>query len=438
MLTTRKTPTRHPGPASQTMSWLARDRAAITPAYQRYHQIVASRGEGSFLFDVDGARYLDFTTGIGVTSLGHSHPRVVAAAQEQLARLTHVSVVTHHELNIRLAEKLATLTPAGLDLTFLANSGAEAVDGAIKLARRVSGRTDIIAFEGAFHGRTLAATTLTSSKQHYRDGYEPLLPGVHRVPYPTGGDTPAGEAAVARSRAAIDALFTHVDPAKIAAMIVEPVLGEGGYIVPPAGFLPMLREVADAHGILLVADEVQSGIGRTGHWFAFEGTPVVPDILLLAKALANGLPISAIVARRDIMEAWPPASHGSTFGGNPVCCAAALATIDVIEEEELVARAGQLGGQAMTNLRDTIGDHPAVVEVRGAGLMIGIEFRAHRGWTTAASVQERVRATCFEQGLLLLSCGSSDEVIRLIPPLNIAEGDLTDGLATIAAAVSSL
>jgi len=438
MLTTRK-PNQSPAkPASENATWLARDRAAITPAYHRYHDIVASRGEGSFLFDVDGGRYLDFTTGIGVTSLGHSHPRVVAAAQEQLSRLTHVSVVTHHQLNIRLAEKLASLAPAGLDLSFLANSGAEAVDGAIKLARRVTGRSDIIAFEGAFHGRTLAATTLTSSKNHYREGYEPLLPGVHRVPYPTGGDTPAGEAEVARTRTAIDELLIRVDPAKVAAMIVEPVLGEGGYIVPPTGFLPMLREVADAHGILLVADEIQSGMGRTGHWFAFQGTPVVPDVLLLAKALANGLPISAIVARHDIMEAWPPASHGSTFGGNPVCCAAALATIDVIEEENLVARAGRLGTATMARLRKSIGDHPAVVEVRGAGLMIGIEFRAHRGWNTAASVQERVRATCFEHGLLLLSCGSSDEVIRLIPPLNIAEADLESGLATITTAVSSL
>ncbi|MGI8608738.1 MAG: aspartate aminotransferase family protein [Candidatus Dormibacteria bacterium] len=418
--------------------WLARDRAAITPAYHRYHEIVASRGEGSFLWDVDGTRYLDFTSGIGVTAVGHSHPRVVAAAQAQLARLTHVSVVTHHEMNIRLAERLAGLTPAGLDLCFLANSGAEAVDGAIKLARRVLGRTDVIAFEGAFHGRTLAATSLTSSKAHYRDGYAPLLPGVHRVPYPTGGDTLAGALAVTRTRAAIDELFSRIPATSVAAILVEPVLGEGGYVVPPAGFLPMLREVADTHGILLVADEVQSGIGRTGNWFAFQRGPVVPDVLLLAKALGNGLPISAIVARRDIMEAWPAAAHGSTFGGNPVCCAAALATLDVIEEEELVGRAARLGDATMRRLRDGIGDHPAVVEVRGAGLMIGIEFRPHRGGTTAASVQERLRATCFDSGLLLLSCGGEDQVIRLIPPLNIAEEDLEDGLTTLMAAVHGL
>ena len=438
MLTTGKTRKHPTKPMTATAGWLARDRAAITPAYHRYHEVVASRGEGSYLFDVEGNRYLDFTTGIGVTSLGHSHPRVVAAAQEQLTRLTHVSVVTHQEMNIRLAEKLTSLTPAGLDLAFLANSGAEAVDGAIKLARRALGRTEVVAFEGAFHGRTLAATTLTTSKEHYREGYAPLLPGVHRVPYPTGGDTPDGEASVARSRAAIDDLFGRVNPATVAAFIVEPVLGEGGYIVPPPGFLPMLREVTSRHGILLVLDEVQSGIGRTGHWFAFQATSVVPDVLLLAKALANGLPISAIVARRDVMEAWPPASHGSTFGGNPVCCAAALATIEVIEEEGLVARAARLGAMAMARLRADIGEHPAVVEVRGAGLMIGIEFRAHRGWTTPASVQERVRALCLEAGVMLISCGSSDEVIRVIPPLNIVEPDLESGLATIAAAVRSL
>lgn len=438
MLTTGKPTTTQATRVSETASWLARDGNVMTPAYHRYHEIVASHGEGSFLVDVDGRRFLDFTTGIGVTSLGHSHPRVVAAAQQQLARLTHVSVVTHHELNIQLAERLTGLTPAGLDLCFLANSGAEAVEGAIKLARRALGRTDVIAFEGAFHGRTLGATTLTSSKAHYREGYEPLLPGVHRVPYPTGGDTGAGAVAVTRTRAALHELFSRVNPASVAAIIVEPVLGEGGYIVPPSGFLPMLREVADEHGILLVADEIQSGMGRTGNWFAFERTPGVPDVLLLAKALGNGMPISAIVARRDVMEAWPAASHGSTFGGNPVCCAAALATIDVMEEEDLVARAGRLGETAMSRLRRDIGDHPAVVDVRGAGLMIGVEFRAYRGWTTAASVQERVRAACVEGGLLLISCGSDDEVIRLIPPLNIAEVDLERGLEILAAAVRGL
>jgi 4-aminobutyrate aminotransferase len=438
MLTTRNPGKTTGKPTSKNAAWLARDRAAITPAYHRYHELVASHGEGSFLFDVEGNRFLDLTSGIGVTSLGHSHPRVVAAAQQQLARLSHVSVVTHHEMNIRLAERLVSITAPGLDLCFLANSGAEAVDGAIKLARRVLGRTEIIAFEGAFHGRTLAATSLTSSKQHYREGYAPLLPGVHLVPYPDGGDTPAGAAAVAATRAAVERVFRRTAGTGVAAIIVEPVLGEGGYVVPPPGFLPMLRDMADGHGTLLVADEVQSGMGRTGRWFACEHRDLVPDVLLVAKALANGLPISAIVARREVMEAWPPAAHGSTFGGNPVCCAAALATIDVMEEEQLVARAARLGDLAMGRLRAAIGEHPAVVEVRGAGLMIGVEFRAHRGWTTAAAVQERVRATCFENNLLLLSCGSLDEVIRVIPPLNIDEADLERGLDVLATAVQGL
>lgn len=418
-------------------SWLARDRAAITPAYHRYTEIVASHGDGSFLTDVEGRRYLDFTSGIGVTSLGHSHPRVVAAAQHQLARLAHVSVVTHHELNIRLAERLQGITPEGLDLCFFANSGAEAIDGAVKLARRVLGRGEIIVFQGGFHGRTLAATSMTTSKPHYRLGYEPLLRGVHVLPYPPAG-APDPEAVLASTRRAIDELFDRVRPAAIAAMVVEPILGEGGYVVPPPGFLALLRQVTTEHGILLVADEVQSGIARTGRWFAFEHEGIVPDVMLTAKALASGLPLSAIVGRRDLMEAWPPASHGSTFGGNPVCCAAALATIDVIEEEGLVERAAVLGTRAMGHLREQVGEHPAVVEVRGQGMMIGLELRAHGGWTTPAAAQERVRTLCRDSNLLLISCGSEDEVIRLMPPLNIAEEDLERGLLTLADAVRAL
>lgn len=438
MLTAGRGPrARAEAPAELGESWLARDRAAITPAYHRYMEIVASHGEGSFLTDVDGRRYLDFTSGIGVTSLGHSHPRVVAAAQHQLARLTHVSVVTHHELNIRLAERLQGITPEGLDLCFFANSGAEAIDGAVKLARRVLGRGEIVVFQGGFHGRTLAATSLTTSKPHYREGYEPLLQGVHVLPYPPAGDADP-TAVLARTRQAIDELFDRVPPADIAAMVVEPVLGEGGYVVPPPGFLALLREVTAEHGIVLVADEVQSGMARTGRWFAFEHGGIVPDVMVTAKALASGLPLSAIVARRDLMEAWPPASHGSTFGGNPVCCAAALATIDVIEEEGLVERAAALGASAMEHLREQVGDHPAVVEVRGQGMMIGLELRAHGGWTTAAAAQERVRTLCRESNVLLISCGSDDQVIRLVPPLNIAEEDLEQGLITLADAVRAL
>ena len=419
-------------------TWLERDAASVAPVYHRYSDLVIARGEGSHLFDVDGGRYLDMTSGIGVTALGHGHPKVVAAAQEQLTRLTHVSVTAHHELNIRLAERLAAVTAGGLDVSFFANSGAEAVDGAVKLARRVLGRTDVIAFRGGFHGRTLAATSLTTSREHYRKGYEPLMAGVHFLPYPAAGGNGEGEAALAHTGEALAALLTEVSPASIAALIIEPVLGEGGYIVPPRGLLQMLRQAADEHGFLLIADEVQSGMGRTGRWFAHEHSDVVPDVLLVAKALGNGLPISAIVAGPELMDAWPPGAHGSTYGGNPVCCAAAIATIDVIDEEGLVARAANLGEQALARLRGSVGEHPAVADVRGLGLMIGIELRAVGDHGTAASVQERVRSACLERGVLVISCGSEDEVIRLIPALNMAEADLDSGLGTIIEAIQSL
>jgi 4-aminobutyrate aminotransferase len=417
--------------------WLARDAASVASVFHRYSDLVIASGEGSYLVDVDGKRYLDMTTGIGVTSLGHAHPRVVAAAQEQLTKLTHVSVTAHHELNVRLAERLAQVTAPGLDVSFFANSGAEAVDGAVKLARRVLGRTDVVAFRGGFHGRTLMATSLTTSREHYRKGYDPLVPGVHFLPYPSAGHD-GGEAALAGTRQALADLLTEVSPATIAAVIVEPVLGEGGYIVPPAGLLGMLRQAADEHGFLLIADEVQSGMGRTGRWFAHEHSDVTPDVLLVAKALGNGLPISAIVAGHDLMDAWPPGAHGSTYGGNPVCCAAAIATIDTIDDEGLVARAATLGAQALATLQDGVGEHPAVADIRGQGLMIGVELRAVGGHRTAAAVQENVRAACLADGVLVISCGSQDEVIRLIPALNMPDADLEMGLGAVTRAIQSL
>ena len=425
---------RPPGPATE--EWLKRDAAVITPAYHRYTDIVAVRGEGSYLYDVEDRGYLDLACGIAVTSLGHSHPAVVAAVQAQAQRLTHVSVTTEHELNIRLAERIVGLTPAGLDMCFLANSGAEAVEGAMKLARRVLGRSEIVAFTGGFHGRTYGALTLTTSKAHYREGYGPLLPGVHHVPYPyplrMGGD----DRALATTRDAIYELFERIDPGTVAAFVVEPVLGEGGYVPPPVGFLPMLRSLADEYGILLIADEVQTGLGRTGKMFASEHTATVPDVMLLAKALGNGFPISAIVGRRDLMEAWPAAAHGSTFGGNPVSCAAALATIDVMEDEGLAERAARLGANVLERLQESVAQDDGVAEVRGLGLMVGIEFSADGGPDTAKERQEAVRARCLDQGVLILSCGGHDEVIRMIPPLNISQDDLDRGLSVLEEAVS--
>src|SRR5438445_1945872 len=360
----------------KTAAWLKRDAAVITPAYHRYTLLVAVRGEGSYLHDVEGNAYLDFACGIAVTSLGHAHPAVVEAAKRQVDQLVHVSVTAQHELNIQLCERLVELTPPGLDMCFLSNSGAEAVEGAIKLARRPVGRTESIAFTGAFHGRTYGALSLTTSKYNYRDGYGPLLPGVHVVPYPRPLHMGGEEAALEVTRNAIDELFNHVDPRTVAAFVVEPVLGEGGYIVPPRGFLPLLRRVADEHGILLIADEVQTGICRTGRFVAVEHSQTVPDVMLLAKALGSGFPISAIVARRDLMESWPPAAHGSTFGGNPVSCAAALATLEVMEREGLADRAARIGGRVLERLRESVGTEAGVAEVRGLGLMLGVEFGA--------------------------------------------------------------
>jgi 4-aminobutyrate aminotransferase len=395
------------------------------------------KAEGSFIYDVEGRAYLDFGTGVAVTALGHSHPAVVAAVKEQVEKLVHVSVTTEHELNIRLCERLVELTPDGLDMCFLANSGAEAVEGAIKLARRVLGRTEIVGFSGGFHGRTYGALTLTTSKANYREGYGPLLPGVHHLPFPSPRAMGGDEAAMAAFEKGLEDMFARIDPRTVAAFVVEPVLGEGGYIVPPLAFLPRLRQVADTHGILLVADEVQTGLGRTGRTFAFQHTDTVPDVLLLAKALGSGFPISAIVARRDLMEAWPPAAHGSTFGGNPVSCAAALATLDVMEREDLAGRSGRLGAMVRERLQESIGDDAGVAEVRGLGMMLGVQFQASGRHSVAMDRQEAVRGACLERDLLVLSCGPENEVIRIIPALNIPDADLDRGLDIFEQAVAA-
>ncbi|MHB8509278.1 MAG: aspartate aminotransferase family protein [Candidatus Dormibacteria bacterium] len=420
----------------ETRRWLDRDRQVITHAYHRYNDLVVDRGEGSRLFDVEGRAFIDFACGIAVTSLGHGHPAVLDAARRQMEKLVHVSVVAQHELNVRLAERLVELAPAGLEMAFLANSGAEAVEGAIKLARRVLGRSEIVAFTGGFHGRTYGAMTLTSSKAHYSDGYGPLLPGVHHVPYPRPLDMGGDDAALGVTRAGIEDLFSRVSPGTVAAFVVEPVLGEGGYVVPPPGFMPMLRQLADEHGILLVADEVQSGVARTGKWWAVDHSSTAPDVMLVAKALGNGFPISAILGRRDLMEAWPPAAHGSTFGGNPVACAAALATLEVIEEQGLARRAGDLGAEILERLTEATGSDAGVRQVRGLGLMLGIEFQADGRHDSGRERQEAVRAASLAHGLVILSCGRDDEVIRLIPPLNISGGDLDEGLGALESAIS--
>jgi 4-aminobutyrate aminotransferase len=394
--------------------WLARDRAVLAAVLPRYFDVVAVRGQGSWLWDADGRRYLDFGSGIAVTNTGHCHPKVVAAITEQAATLLHTSVVCHPTGMIRLAERLAGLAPFLTEpQVFFCNSGAEAVDGSLKLARKVTGKPGVICFRRAFHGRTLAATSLTTAKGKYREGYEPLLGSVTVAPY---GDL-----------AGLDELLSLQAPgANVGAMIVEPVLGEGGYVVPPPGWLAGLRERCDRHGILLIFDEVQTGIGRTGRPFAAETFGVAPDVILFAKAVASGLPLGGIIAPRAVMERWPTGAHGSTFGGNPVSCAAALATLDVLEEEGCYERARRLGRRGVERLGALAGP----VDVRGVGLMIGVELRDK---ATAEAVQHR----CLDDGLIVLVCGPGENVLRLIPPLTITDDEFEQGLAILVSALEA-
>src|ERR1035437_3449698 len=406
----------------------------VTPAYHCYTDIVVRRAQGSYVYDTDDKAYLDLTCGIGVTSLGHAHPKILEAVHKQVDNLIHVSDVTRHENYIALAKKVVEVSPKGLSKVFFSNSGSEVVDGAIKLARRLSGRTDILAFKGGFHGRTYGALSLTTSKEDYRQGYAPLLPGIHFVDYPKpyacGGEDNAMEKLVQQ----IESLRFNINPGAIAAVIVEPILGEGGYIVPPRKFLPYLREFCNQHGILLIADEVQSGIARTGKMFAVEHWDVSPDILLCAKALGSGFPLSAIIGTDSLMSAWTSGAHGTTFGGNPVACASALAGFEVIEEDGLIERAATVGQTTIDRLKTNLKDVAGVAEVRGLGMMIGIEFSDTAKYK-AGDRQEAVRAKRLEKSVIVISCGSKDEVIRLLPPLNIAEQDLEKGLLILEQAI---
>jgi len=415
-----------------TAAWLARDHEALAGVLPRYYDVVAERGEGSWLVDVDGRRYLDLGAGIAVNTTGHAHPRVVAAIADQAATLVHTSVVVHHTRNIELAERLGALCPFLDDpQVFFCNSGAEAVDGALKMARKLTGRPGIVAFRRAFHGRTLAATSLTTAKGRYREGYEPLLPCVYHAPYCVPHEHATPDAAVEAALAELDRLLTlEAPPANVGAMIVEPVLGEGGYVPPPRDWLAGLRERCDAHGILLIFDEVQCGIGRTGRPFAAEAYGVRPDVVLFAKGIASGLPLGGIIAGRALMERWPTGAHGSTFGGNPVACAAALATLDVLEETRGYARAASLGATVIDRLRRDLGGHPAVRDIRGIGLMVGVEL-------ADKDVAGAVCAACLDAGVIVLSCGPDENVLRLVPPLTISDEDIDLGLDVLCGAISA-
>jgi 4-aminobutyrate aminotransferase len=408
-----------PGPRAKAL--VERDHKVLSPSYTRDYPLVASRGEGAIIEDVDGNRFLDFNAGIAVAATGHCHPRVVAAIQKQAERLIHMSGTDfYYENMVELAEKLAAIAPGGVARrVYFGNSGAEAIEAAMKLARYYTGRDKFIAFRGAFHGRTFGALSLTGSKVVQRKGFGPLVPGVFHAQYPDSYRRPEGvtpeDHAVSCVRAIEEQLFRTSLPAEeVAAIVVEPIQGEGGYVIPPKVFLEELARLATQHGILLIFDEIQSGMGRTGKMWAADHFGVTPDILTIAKGIASGMPLSAMVSRAEIMN-WPPGAHASTYGGNPVAVAASLATIDLLERE-LVANSARIGGHILDRLRGWPAKFKNVGDVRGLGLMIGIEMvRDQTTKERAPELRDRLVAMAFERGLLVLGAGRN--VLRLCPPL---------------------
>lgn len=412
----------------------------FTPAYHFYHQIVIERGLGNQVADLEGKGYLDWASGLGALNIGHNHPRVMERVARQLSLFVHTGGVYHNETTVAAAELLTSITPPGLDRLFFSNSGAEAVEGAIKLARYVSGRQGIIAFGGAFHGRTLGAISLTSSNARYRERYHPLLPSVYHTPYPFCFRCQFGCRSVGCSLACLgylnEMLRRYITPRDIAAIIIEPILGEGGYVPAPARFLDGLRRLCDEHGILLIFDEVQSGMGRCGEWFAAQAYGITPDILTVAKGIASGFPLSAVVARGDLMKQWPSWAHGTTFGGNPVSCAASIATIETIRDDGLLARCRELGKRLVASLQGMQQRYPVIGDVRGMGLMIGVELVQPDG-TPAGAACERLLAECLQMGLIVINCGPERNIVRLIPSLTTTDTELEKGLEIFERAVGS-
>ena len=423
-----------PGPIARAL--IARDRKVVSHAYGRAADLVVSHGLGSELWDVDGNRYLDFVSGIAVNSTGHSHPKVVAAIQEQAARFLHVSCDYFNEPWIKLSEKLDEIAPFEEPaVTFLGNSGAEAIEGAIKAARHRTGRHRFVGFMGGFHGRTAGALSFTSSKAAtQRRGFAPSSDVTH-IPYPNpyrpvlaqqAMDEDYGDTVVNYLEQMV--FRTVLPPEDVAAILVEPIQGEGGYIVPPPSFFPRLREVCDQHGILLIVDEVQSGIARTGKWWAIEHWGVEPDIVCTAKGIASGIPLGGFFGKKSVMT-LPTGAHGTTYGGNPVACAAANATLDVLTESGRQNAATQ-GAYMIDAVRQIAERHPSIGDVRGIGLMIGVEFvKDHNSREPDVKLRNRIEQIAFDHGLLLLGCGQS--ALRLIPPLTISRSEVDEGLAML-------
>ena len=431
-------PMKLPGPKARAL--IKRDSSVISPSYPRGYPFVMDHGKGSEVWDVDGNRFLDFMAGIAVTSTGHAHPKVVKAIQEQAEQFLHISSDFYHVKWIELAEKLDEIAPFNeAAVSFMTNSGTEAVETAIKLARYHTGRSNFIGFTGAFHGRTMGAVTFTASKPAYHSGFYPLMNGVVHAPFPNpyrpvlerkaGEDY--GETVV---RYIDDQILGHIlPPDEVAGILVETIQGEGGYIVPPPGFYPALRKLCDKHGILLMVDEVQSGMGRTGKWWAIEHFGIEPDIVTAAKGIASGMPLGACIARQSVMD-WERGSHGNTYGGNPLACAAALATLELIQDQYM-ANAAEVGQYTIDALEEIQARHPSIGDVRGIGLMIGVEFVNDRKTKEPAKqLADRVVDLAFERGLLTLGCGKS--VIRIAPALSITKTEVDEGLTIFEEAVT--
>jgi len=415
-----------PGPNARRI--LAGDQKYVSPSYTRSYPMVAQSGRGVVVTDVDGNEFLDFSAGIAVTSTGHCHPEVVAAIRKQAGELIHMSGTDfYYEHMVELAERLSKIAPmTGPHRIYYGNSGAEAIEAALKLARYHTKRQNVIAFYGAFHGRTMGALSLTASKPQQKRRFAPLVPGVTHVRYPDvyrgceGGAQEAEAFALGCARFIEDKLFkTTLPPEEVAAIFVEPVQGEGGYVVAPTVFMQELRRISERHGILLVVDEVQSGVGRTGKWWAVEHTGVQPDIVCMAKGIASGMPLGITMSRAEIMD-WVPGSHASTFGGNPVSIAAALATLDVIENEGLLANSAEVGNHILRRMADWPRRHRLVGDVRGRGLMIGVEIVKDRQTKEyGQSERDRIVELAFERGILFLGCGPS--TVRISPPLVVSK-----------------
>ncbi len=418
-----------------------RGSTVFTPALHIYYPFAIAKGAGTAVFSTDGRRYLDFTSGLAVLNLGHNHPRVMEAVRNQLDDYVHTGGIYYSETTVAAAEELLSVTPQGLDMLFFGNSGAEAVEGALKVARYTSGRQAIVSCSGAFHGRTLGALSVTTSSSAYRRRYHPLLPSVYQVSYPACFNCPCGltpDACGTKCLEEVSRLFERqVPPDEVCAIIIEPFLGEGGYYPAPKKYLQGLRAICDEYGILLIFDEVQSGVGRTGHWFCCEHAGVVPDILTVAKAIASGFPLSAVVGSRAVMQKWDQGAHGTTFGGNPVACAAARATLQAIREEGLLEASVAAGARALNFLQGLASQNPCIGEVRGMGCMIGVEFVDAAGEADGRLCSSLIEQ-CLAKGLITIGCGLKRNVIRFLPPLNVTGEEMEEALDIFATAFTEV